>query len=122
MPELPEVEVVRAGLAPAVTGARVLAVEVMDPRALKRHTPVGEEPGLGGHGRTLSAETGRGRAGDFERRLTGRTLTAPLRRGKFLWIRSRPTPRGPGSPKAPAAPESTAAPATPTRHSSRISA
>ncbi|KAM9865281.1 Formamidopyrimidine-DNA glycosylase 1 [Leucobacter aridicollis] len=86
MPELPEVEVVRAGLAPAVTGARVLAVEVMDPRALKRHTPLGEGPGLGGHGRTLSEETGRGRAADFERRLTGRTLTAPLRRGKFLWI------------------------------------
>ena len=37
MPELPEVEVVRAGLAPAVTGARVAAVEVLDARALTRH-------------------------------------------------------------------------------------
>ncbi|WP_305807419.1 DNA-formamidopyrimidine glycosylase family protein, partial [Leucobacter sp. UCD-THU] len=36
MPELPEVEVVRAGLAPAVTGARIVAAEVRDPRALKR--------------------------------------------------------------------------------------
>lgn len=90
MPELPEVEVVRAGLAPAVTGARVLAVEVMDPRALKRHTPLGEAPGAGpgegGHGRTLSVEAGRSRAADFERRMTGSVLSAPLRRGKFLWI------------------------------------
>ncbi|KAM9862254.1 bifunctional DNA-formamidopyrimidine glycosylase/DNA-(apurinic or apyrimidinic site) lyase [Leucobacter sp. BZR 635] len=90
MPELPEVEVVRAGLAPAVTGARVIAVEVMDPRALKRHTPLGEVPGSapgeGGHGRTLSAEAGRRRAADFERRMTGRVLAAPLRRGKFMWI------------------------------------
>lgn len=90
MPELPEVEVVRAGLAPAVTGARVLGVEVMDPRALKRHTPLGEVPGSGpgegGHGRTLSLEAGRSRAADFERRMTGRVLAAPLRRGKFMWI------------------------------------
>ncbi|MFF8818065.1 bifunctional DNA-formamidopyrimidine glycosylase/DNA-(apurinic or apyrimidinic site) lyase [Leucobacter sp. NPDC015123] len=86
MPELPEVEVVRAGLAPAVTGARVVAVEVMDPRALKRHTPAGEDPGLGGHGRTLPEGAARSRAADFERRLTGRTLQAPQRRGKFLWI------------------------------------
>ena len=33
MPELPEVEVVRAGLAPAVTGARVDAVRVLAVRA-----------------------------------------------------------------------------------------
>ena len=37
MPELPEVEVVRAGLAPAVTGARVAAVDVLDERSLTRH-------------------------------------------------------------------------------------
>ena len=37
MPELPEVEVVRAGLAPAVTGATVLGVTVLDERALTRH-------------------------------------------------------------------------------------
>ena len=86
MPELPEVEVVRRGLAPAITGARVLAVEVRDPRALKRHTPVGEAPGLGGHGVTLPADVGRSRAADFERRLTGKQLRAPLRRGKFMWI------------------------------------
>lgn len=87
MPELPEVEVVRAGLAPAVTGARVLAVSVLDPRALKRHEPFGGDPdGEGGHGRTLSAAAGALRAADFERRLTGRVLETPLRRGKFMWI------------------------------------
>ena len=32
MPELPEVEVVRAGLAPAVVGARITAVDVIDER------------------------------------------------------------------------------------------
>ena len=42
MPELPEVEVVRAGLAPAVHGARVAGVEVRDSRGLKRHHPVGD--------------------------------------------------------------------------------
>ncbi|MFT4212345.1 MAG: bifunctional DNA-formamidopyrimidine glycosylase/DNA-(apurinic or apyrimidinic site) lyase [Microbacterium sp.] len=65
MPELPEVEVVRAGLEPAVTGARVLGVEVLDERALTRHSGGGE---------------------DFERRLAGRTLIAAVRRGKFLWL------------------------------------
>lgn len=86
MPELPEVEVVRAGLAPAVTGARVVATSVIDPRSLKRHEPVGGRDSEGGHGRTLSAEAGQRRLADFERRLTGRELAAPLRRGKFMWI------------------------------------
>lgn len=65
MPELPEVEVVRAGLAPAVTGARVEGVEVLDARSLARHT---------------------GGPEDFEAALVGRTLGAPARRGKFLWV------------------------------------
>lgn len=65
MPELPEVEVVRAGLAPAVVGARLTGVEVFDERALTRHT---------------------GGGADFERRLTGRTVRAAVRRGKFLWL------------------------------------
>ena len=65
MPELPEVEVVRAGLAPAVSGARVTAVTVLDDRALTRHP---------------------GTAADFEARLTGRTMQAAARRGKFLWL------------------------------------
>lgn len=65
MPELPEVEVVRAGLAPAVTGATVLGVSVLDDRALTRHS------GDGGH---------------FETALTGRVIRSAARRGKFLWL------------------------------------
>lgn len=38
MPELPEVEVVRHGLAPAVTGATIESIDVFDERSLRRHT------------------------------------------------------------------------------------
>lgn len=86
MPELPEVEVVRRGLAPAVTAARVVGISVEDPRALKRHIPLGGDDGLGGHGVTMTAAAGASRAADFERRLTGAVLGAPARRGKFLWV------------------------------------
>jgi formamidopyrimidine-DNA glycosylase len=65
VPELPEVEVVRAGLAPAVTSATVTAVSVFDERSLRRHDGPSE---------------------DFVHRLTGATLRMPERRGKFLWI------------------------------------
>ncbi|MEJ1092878.1 bifunctional DNA-formamidopyrimidine glycosylase/DNA-(apurinic or apyrimidinic site) lyase [Microbacterium istanbulense] len=65
MPELPEVEVVRAGLAPAVVGARITAVDVIDERALTRH-PAG--------------------AADFVSRLEGARVAAAARRGKFLWL------------------------------------
>ena len=65
MPELPEVEVVRHGLEPAVTGATVRRVEVLDSRSLRRHD---------------------GPAEDFVERLTGVRFLAPQRRGKFLWV------------------------------------
>jgi formamidopyrimidine-DNA glycosylase len=65
MPELPEVEVVRRGLARRVTGARFGDVEVLHPRPLRRH-----EPG----------------AADFAARLSGRTVVDVVRRGKFLWL------------------------------------
>ncbi|KAA0961134.1 bifunctional DNA-formamidopyrimidine glycosylase/DNA-(apurinic or apyrimidinic site) lyase [Microbacterium sp. ANT_H45B] len=65
MPELPEVEVVRAGLAPAATGSTITAVSVLDERALTRH--------LAG-------------AADFVSRLEGRTFSGAERRGKFLWL------------------------------------
>ena len=65
MPELPEVEVVRAGLAPAVVGARIESVTVSDDRALTRHA---------------------GDGAAFERALMGRTISAAARRGKFLWL------------------------------------
>jgi formamidopyrimidine-DNA glycosylase len=63
MPELPEVEVVRAGLAPAVTGATVTGVDILDSRSLRRHA-----------------------IGRFEEELTGRTVLSAVRRGKFLWF------------------------------------
>ncbi|NEM91542.1 bifunctional DNA-formamidopyrimidine glycosylase/DNA-(apurinic or apyrimidinic site) lyase [Galbitalea soli] len=69
MPELPEVEVVRAGLAPSVTGATVAAVEVFDERSLKRHSAG---------------------ALDFVARLSGRRLLSAERRGKFLWLPLEP--------------------------------
>ncbi|MFF5448399.1 bifunctional DNA-formamidopyrimidine glycosylase/DNA-(apurinic or apyrimidinic site) lyase [Streptomyces sp. NPDC012888] len=65
MPELPEVEVVRRGLERWVAGRTVAEVEVLHPRAVRRHTAGGE---------------------DFAVRLTGRTLGVPQRRGKYLWL------------------------------------
>jgi formamidopyrimidine-DNA glycosylase len=65
VPELPEVEVVRRGLADHVIGRRVSAVEILHPRAVRRH--------LAG-------------AADVIGRLTGRTLVAARRRGKYLWL------------------------------------
>jgi len=71
MPELPEVEVVRAGLAPAVHDATVASVTVFDERSLRRHPGPSE---------------------DFIDRLTGRTFTSAVRRGKFLWLPLKPPP------------------------------
>jgi formamidopyrimidine-DNA glycosylase len=71
MPELPEVEVVRAGLAPAVHDATVASVTVFDERSLRRHPGPSE---------------------DFVDRLTGRTFSSAVRRGKFLWLPLEPPP------------------------------
>jgi formamidopyrimidine-DNA glycosylase len=80
VPELPEVEVVRAGLDPAVTGATVVSVNVLDERALTRHSGSGAE---------------------FEAALTGRVLQSAARRGKFLWIPLRPiAPQAAGASEA----------------------
>ncbi|MDP9443441.1 MAG: bifunctional DNA-formamidopyrimidine glycosylase/DNA-(apurinic or apyrimidinic site) lyase [Actinomycetota bacterium] len=65
MPELPEVEVVRRGLDALVVGRQVLAVEVREPRSVRRHL-------LG--------------SDDFAARLTGRRFTGTRRRGKYLWL------------------------------------
>ncbi|MHA3704844.1 bifunctional DNA-formamidopyrimidine glycosylase/DNA-(apurinic or apyrimidinic site) lyase [Jatrophihabitans sp. YIM 134969] len=65
MPELPEVETVRAGLAHRVPGRTITGVEVHHPRSVRRH--------LAG-------------ADDFAARLLGRTVTDVRRRGKFLWL------------------------------------
>ncbi|MGY6650804.1 bifunctional DNA-formamidopyrimidine glycosylase/DNA-(apurinic or apyrimidinic site) lyase [Amycolatopsis sp. TRM77291] len=65
MPELPEVEVVRAGLEAHVSGRTITEVEVLHARAIRRHE--------------LGAE-------DFGGRLSGVKITAARRRGKYLWL------------------------------------
>ena len=65
MPELPEVETVRAGIADHSLGRSVRAVRVVDARSLRRHLP--------------------GPA-HFEAALTGRALRGAYRRGKYLWL------------------------------------
>jgi formamidopyrimidine-DNA glycosylase len=65
MPELPEVETVRAGLAPALTNATVTAIEVLDARSFKRHV---------------------GGVDDFIATMVGSKILAVVRRGKFLWM------------------------------------
>jgi formamidopyrimidine-DNA glycosylase len=65
VPELPEVEVVRRGLARCVTGARLERVEVLHPRSVRWH-----------------------QAGpaDFAGRLEGTLVRDVVRRGKFCWL------------------------------------
>ncbi|MDA3643457.1 bifunctional DNA-formamidopyrimidine glycosylase/DNA-(apurinic or apyrimidinic site) lyase [Saccharopolyspora indica] len=65
MPELPEVEVVRRGVAEHAIGRTVSSVEVLHPRAVRRHVPGPE---------------------DLAGRLAGRVLSAARRRGKYLWL------------------------------------
>jgi formamidopyrimidine-DNA glycosylase len=65
MPELPEVETVRDGLARFVVGRTIAAVEVSHARAIRRH--------LAG-------------AADFTARLAGVRIEAASRRGKYLWL------------------------------------
>jgi formamidopyrimidine-DNA glycosylase len=74
VPELPEVEVVRRGLDRWVAGRTVAEVEVRHPRAVRRH--------LEGADAFIAA-------------LTGRTLAAAHRRGKYLWL---PLAEADGSP------------------------
>jgi formamidopyrimidine-DNA glycosylase len=65
VPELPEVEVVRRGLERWVAGRTVATVEVLHPRAVRRHLEGAEH---------------------FVAALTGRTFAAAHRRGKYLWL------------------------------------
>jgi formamidopyrimidine-DNA glycosylase len=65
VPELPEVETVRRGLEQHVVGRRIESVEVLHPRAVRRH--------LAG-------------PADFAARLRGRRFDAARRRGKYLWL------------------------------------
>jgi len=65
MPELPEVEVVRRGLAAHVVGRRIASAEFRGTRVARRHVP--------------------GRA-DLSDRLRGNLVEAAHRRGKYLWL------------------------------------
>ena len=65
MPELPEVETVRAGLARWVANRTIADVEVRHPRAVRRHAAGGA---------------------DLAARLAGRTMAAASRRGKYIWM------------------------------------
>ncbi len=65
MPELPEVETVRDGLARHVVGRTIRSVAVLHPRPVRRDH--------------------RGPAG-FAAALTGRRVEAARRRGKYLWL------------------------------------
>jgi formamidopyrimidine-DNA glycosylase len=65
VPELPEVEVVRRGLADHVLDREIAAVTVAHPRSVRRHVAGGD---------------------DFAARLTGRAITGARRRGKYLWL------------------------------------
>jgi len=65
VPELPEVETVRAGLARWVVGRTIAEVDSLHPRAIRRHLagPV-----------------------DLAERLVGRRVSSAERRGKYLWL------------------------------------
>jgi formamidopyrimidine-DNA glycosylase len=65
MPELPEVETVRAGLQRWVVGRRIAEVGVFGARTLRSYPPG---------------------AAQFTARLAGREVLAAHRRGKFLWL------------------------------------
>jgi len=65
VPELPEVEVVRRGLARWVRGRTITSVDVLDPRSVRRHA-LGPE--------------------DFTGNLEHATVLDVVRRGKFLWM------------------------------------
>ncbi|KXO90524.1 bifunctional DNA-formamidopyrimidine glycosylase/DNA-(apurinic or apyrimidinic site) lyase [Tsukamurella pseudospumae] len=65
MPELPEVEVVRRGFVDHLVGRGVTSVEVLHPRAARRHA-AGEADMIG--------------------QITGATVESAQRRGKFLWL------------------------------------
>jgi formamidopyrimidine-DNA glycosylase len=65
VPELPEVETVRRGLATHVAGRTITAVRVHHPRAVRRH------------------EAG---AADLTAKLIGQRIVDTGRRGKYLWL------------------------------------
>jgi formamidopyrimidine-DNA glycosylase len=65
VPELPEVEIIRQGLERHIVGRTIDSVQLLHPRALRRH--------LAG-------------PDDFAAAVRGREITGALRRGKYLWL------------------------------------
>ncbi len=65
MPELPEVEVVRRGLERHIAGRTIESVELLHPRAVRRHAAG---------------------SADFVSALPGRRIDGARRRGKYLWL------------------------------------
>jgi formamidopyrimidine-DNA glycosylase len=65
VPELPEVETVRRGLQQHVLGRAIESVQLLHPRAVRRHAAG---------------------ADDFAAALQGRRFDGALRRGKYLWL------------------------------------
>jgi formamidopyrimidine-DNA glycosylase len=84
VPELPEVEVVRRGLVSWVRGRTISAVDVLDPRSVRRHA-------LG--------------PGDFVGNLQGATVSDVVRRGKFLWMPLTDGLAAPENPETAPVPE-----------------
>ena len=66
MPELPEVEVVRRGLAKWVTNKKIESAQVLHPRAIRKHP---------------------GTKKSFNNQLAGQKILAVSRRGKYLWLK-----------------------------------
>lgn len=88
MPELPEVETVRDGLARHVLGRVVAEVEVLHPRAVRRQE--GGEPA-------------------FVSRLVGCSFAQARRRGKYLWLVLAPARTETVPEEAPENPDTTLA-------------
>ena len=65
MPELPEVETVRSGLAAKILGAKIRNLKVYENRSIRQH------------------EQGKK---DFESQLMGNKIISANRRGKFMWL------------------------------------
>ncbi|MFC0315115.1 bifunctional DNA-formamidopyrimidine glycosylase/DNA-(apurinic or apyrimidinic site) lyase [Gordonia phosphorivorans] len=65
MPELPEVETIRRGLHTHLVGRQITGVQVLHPRAVRRHLPGGQ---------------------DLADRLRGKRFDDVARRGKYLWL------------------------------------
>jgi len=65
MPELPEVETVRSGLAASVLGTKISDVKVFENRSIRQHD--------------------KGKK-DFQSQLIGNKIVSANRRGKFMWL------------------------------------